>query len=236
MQTQPASTQRDGATGQSPFDTMDFVFRLMSSKLRTLTIVQVTAVTNAGDVSAVGFVDVQPLVQQVDGTGNVMALPPLYGLPYLRIQGGTDAMILDPKVGDLGLALFADRDLSAVISAKGSAPPGSGRQHSLSDGFYIGGILNGVPQQYFRFSSSGIEVVSPTQITLTAPNVVVNASTQLKMTSADIQEVGPVHITGAQTNDGTITAQGDVIGAGTSVHNHKHGGVSTGSGQTSAPV
>jgi hypothetical protein len=235
MPTQPANTQRQGA-GTSQLDVLEFFFRQSAAKLRTATIVKVLAVTNAGELEPVGFVDIQPLVQQVDGIGNVTPLPPVYNVPYLRIQGGTDAVILDPKVNDLGIAVFGDRDLSAVVSAKDQGPPGSLRMHSLADAMYLGGLLNGTPSQYVRFSSGGIEVVSPTKILLSAPSVEIDASTQLKMVSPDIQEEGPVHITGDQTNDGKITAQGDVIGEGTSLHTHKHSGVTTGSGQTGAPV
>jgi hypothetical protein len=235
MPTQPANTQRQGG-GTSQLDVLEFFFRQAAAKLRTTTIVKVLAVTNAGELEPVGFVDIQPLVQQVDGTGNVTPLPPLYNVPYLRIQGGTNAVILDPQIGDLGIAVFGDRDLSAVVAAKDQGPPGSSRRHSLADALYLGGILNGVPSQYVRFSSDGIEVVSPTKILLSAPSVEIDASTQLKMVSPDIQEQGPVHITGDQTNDGKITAQGDVSGQGTSLHTHKHSGVTTGSGQTGTPV
>jgi len=236
MSTQQASTQRDGANGGSDFDVLEFFFRRNAARLRTTTVVRVLAVTNAGGLEPVGFVDVQPLVQQTDGTGKVTPLPPLYGVPYLRLQGGADAVILDPKVGDLGIAVFADRDISAAVAARGMAPPGSGRRHSLADALYLGGILNGVPQQYVRFSADGVELVSPTKIRLQAPSVEVAASTQFKVTSPDIQEDGPVHITGNQTNEGTIVADGDVTAQGTSVHTHKHGGVATGGGQTGTPV
>jgi phage baseplate assembly protein gpV len=236
MPTQPASTQRDGASGQSQFDVLEFVFRQMSAKLRTSTIVKVVAVYNNGGVEPVGAVDVQPLVQQVDGIGNVTSLPVLYGLPYMRLQGGANAIILDPQVGDLGIAIFADRDTSAAAAAKDQAPPGSARRHSLSDGLYLGGILNGLPQQYVQFNAAGLALVSPTKISLTAPNVEIDASTQFKVVSPDIQEQGSVHVTGAQTNDSTIVAQGDVTGQGTSLHTHKHSGVTSGSSQTGAPA
>lgn len=35
---------------------------------------------------------------------------------------------------------------------------------------YLGGVLNGVPQQYVRFTAEGIEVVSPTKVTVRAPD------------------------------------------------------------------
>ena len=214
---------------------MTFMMRRFMDSVRTATIVRVLAVTNDGGVSPVGAVDVQPLVQQTDGDGNVIALPPVYGVPYMRIQGGTDAVILDPKVGDLGIALFGDRDLSTVVSTKNMGPPGSRRRNSLADALYIGGLLNGTPVQYVQFTTDGITVKSPTKVTIEAPNIQANASTQFKVVSPDIQLDGAVHVTGAQTNDSTIVATGDVTGNGTSLHTHKHTGVTTGGGVSGPP-
>ena len=45
-----------------------------------------------------------------------------------------------------------------------------------------------------------------------------------------------LHVGGDVTVDGSVTSAGDVIGQGTSLHTHKHGGVTTGSGQTGGPV
>lgn len=213
---QPLPTFRDGSTGRSQFSAMEFLLRMRLGEVRTIQLVQVLAVSNNGGVTPVGTVDVQPLVGQVDGQGNVTQLPKLYGLPYFRLQGGTNAVILDPQIGDIGMAAFCDRDISAAVVAKKPSPPGSGRRHSLGDGLYIGGLLNGVPQQYVQFSAAGIEILSPTKITLQAPTIQIN---------------GVINQTG-----GANTFQGDITAAGTSVHTHKHGGVQTGSGQTSAPV
>lgn len=226
---------REGATGGSQYAALAFLIRQQLGKVRVATIVQVLAVSNEGGVEPVGTVDLQPLVHQTDGAGNVTALPAVYGVPYVRLQGGSNAVILDPQVGDLGIALFGDRDLSAVVSTKKAAAPGSSRRNSLADALYIGGILNGTPQQYVRFSAGGIELVSPTKIHLQAPTIQADASTQFKVTSPDIQEDGPVHITGAQTNDSTIVAQGDVTGQGTSLHTHTHTGVTSGSSSSGPP-
>jgi hypothetical protein len=221
MSDQATTGFRDAATGGSQYTTLAFLIRQQLGKVRTATIVQVLAVSNDGGVSPVGTVDVQPLVHQTDGAGNVTALPTVYGVPYVRLQGGANAVILDPVVGDLGIALFGDRDLSAVIATKAAAAPGSNRRNSLADALYIGGILNGVPQQYVRFSAEGVAIVSPTAIDLQAPAITLD---------------GAVRVTGAQTNDSTINAQGDVTGQGTSLHTHKHTGVTTGSGQSGPPA
>lgn len=203
--------------------------------VRTASIVKVLAVTNTGGVSPVGTVDIKPLVQQTDGKGNVVALPPVYGVPYMRIQGGTDAIILDPKVGDLGIALFGDRDLSTVVATRDMSPPGSSRRNSLADALYIGGLLNGAPVQYVRFSAEGIELVSPTKVHIQAPNIQADASVQFKVVSPDIQLDGAVHVTGAQTNDSTIVANGEVTGNGKQLSTHKHTGVTTGGGVSGPP-
>jgi len=222
--------------GATQFDVLRFFFRQQLAKVRVTTVVKVLAVTNDGDVSAVGFVDVQPLVQQVDGIGNTVNLPPIYNVPYLRIQGGTNAVILDPQVGDLGIAVFADRDISSVKSTKAIAAPGSNRRNDLADALYLGGILNGVPQQFLRFSADGIEAVSPTKIRFQAPNIEADASTQFKVVSDDIQLQGPVHITGAQTNDSTIDAVDEITGKGVHLSTHTQSGVTTGGGTSGPPV
>lgn len=226
---------RDSSTAASQFNALKFVIRRYLGKVRTVTLVQVVAVSNAGDVSPVGTVDVQPLVHQTDGAGNITALPPLYGVPYLRVQGGTNAVILDPQVGDIGIALMADRDISAVKKTRAAAAPGSNRRNSLADALYIGGILNGTPQQYVRFSLEGIELVSPTKIHMQAPTIQADASTQFKITSPDIQEDGPVHTTGAVTGDSTADFVGEVTGNGIPLSTHLTNGVTPGSGKSGLP-
>jgi phage baseplate assembly protein gpV len=213
------SLRLDSATSQ--LNQMDFVIRQVLAGLATTKLVRVQAVTNAGGVTAAGMVDVLPLVTQIDGAGNAVPHGTLYALPYMRIQGGANAVILDPQVGDLGLAVFCDRDTSTAKTTKAEALPGSLRQFDLADGMYIGGVLNGVPEQYVRFSAEGVEIVSPTKITLTAPA---------------IEFDGPTHTTGEVTGDAGATFSGDVVGSGKSLATHKHGGVTVGGGQTGVPV
>lgn len=206
---------------------MSFLLRQFASKTRIATIVQVLAVSNSGGVSPVGTVDIQPMVHQTDGAGNVTALPVVYGVPYMRMQGGTDAVIIDPKVGDIGMALFGDRDLSAVIATKKAAAPGSARRNSLSDALYIGGILNGTPQQYVQFTTSGITVLSPQAVTIQAPTITLQGN---------VHTTGTLQQDGAVTANSTITAAGEVKGKGIPLSTHKHTGVQTGGGTSGPPT
>jgi hypothetical protein len=163
---------------------MSFVIEQMINRINTMTLVKVVKCTNTGGLSPVGFVDVVSLVTQLDGQGNPVPHDTIFGLPYVRIQGGANAIIIDPEVGDIGVAGFAGRDLSKVKATKAEALPGSNRKYSMSDGIYFGGTLNGTPTQYVQFNSSGITIHSPTKITVSAPVVEVNASTSATVTTA----------------------------------------------------
>ena len=139
-----------------------FLIQSLLNRAATATLVQVKAVTNAGGIAPVGYVDVQPMVAQVDGVGNAVPHGGVHNLPYFRIQGGASAIILDPQVGDIGVAVFCDHDISAVKASKAPATPGSWRRFDMADGVYIGGVLNGTPTQYIAFTSSGISIAAPT--------------------------------------------------------------------------
>lgn len=224
------------------YNVMAFVVSQMLAGARICMLVKVLAVTNNGGVTPIGTVNVQPLVQQVNGAGEVTPHGTIYKLPYIRVQGGTNAVILDPQVGDIGIICIADRDSSAAVAAKDQAPPGSNRRNSPADGFYMGSVISQTPVQYVQFTSTGITINSPQKVTIIAPNIEADATTQFKVVSPDIQLQGAVtatstvHIQGAQTNDSTITASGNVTGQGTSLHTHVHSGVQSGGSNTGAPV
>jgi hypothetical protein len=207
--------QQNPGTSADQYNTLAFVVGQLLQKMQTVTLVRVMAVSNDGGVSPVGTVDVQPLVNQMSGDRIPTEHGTISGIPYFRLQGGADAVILDPKVGDIDMCAFASRDISAVKIAKTPANPGSFRKYDWADGLYFGGLLNGTPTQYVRFAAGGITVVSPGTITLQAPTVAVE---------------------GDLTVSGTVVADGDVEGAGVSLQTHVHSGVTTGGGNSGPPV
>lgn len=142
--------------GNSEFNRAAFLVQTMQAMLRTSALVKVMAVTANGDVAPAVFVDVQPLVRMVDGQGNTSDHGTIHNLPYFRIQGGTNGVICDPQVGDIGLAVFCDRDSSSAKANRAVASPGSWRQHDMADGFYLGGWPSAAPTQYIQFSPTGI--------------------------------------------------------------------------------
>ena len=153
-----------------------FIIEQAIANMQSSTIVKVIACSNDGGLSPVGTVDVQILVNQISGEEIGTPHVPMYDLPYLRFQGGTSAVIIDPQPGDIGIALFASRDITKVKSTKAQANPGSFRMHGFSDGMYLGGLLNAVPTQFLQFTDSGVNIVSPNAVTVKAPEVNANAS------------------------------------------------------------
>lgn len=147
------------AAGQ--FNAIQFIARQLLNKCSVAALVEVKACTNSGGVAAVGFVDVQPLVNQTDGYGNAIEHGTIYKLPYFRLQGGENAVIIDPQVGDIGIAVFSDVDISKVKETKKRANPGSRRRFDMADGMYFGGMLNGIPSVYVRVTSAGIDIHGP---------------------------------------------------------------------------
>lgn len=191
-------------------DRAGFEYRVRQMLMRVNTCMPVVVLAvKGGGVAPVGFVDCEIAVTQITGDNTTVDNVRLNNVPYMRIQGGTDAVIIDPKVGDLGLCGFCQRDISAFKNARRKAPPNSRRILSASDAVYIGGILNGAPTQYVEFSSSGITIHSPNTVTINSNNLVLNAPT----TTINSPTI---------TLNGSITASGGVSMDGVTFGSHVH--------------
>jgi hypothetical protein len=156
-----------GALG-SEYNLLSFIIDQHLGKMATIELVQVKAVYGGG-LAAVGTVDVQPMVNQIDGQGNATAHGIIYGVPYFRIQGGSTAIIIDPVIGDIGLCAFAAHDISSVKATQAVANPGSRRRFAWSDGLYFGGFLGAVPTRYIMAGPDGITICDPSTVTIDAP-------------------------------------------------------------------
>ena len=137
------------------FAQLNFLVQQLTGQMATATLVKVLAVNNTGGVSPVGLLDCQPIVHQMDGEGKAVDHVTMHNVPYFRLQGGANAVIMDPAVGDIGLAVFASHDISRVKNTRAAALPGSRRRFDWADGLYIGGFLNGTPTNFIRFDSAG---------------------------------------------------------------------------------
>jgi len=207
--------QQSPTDGGSEFNALCFLVQQLLGKANTASLVKVVAVTNTGDLSPVGFVDILPLVNQVDGNGNATPHGIIHNVPYLRIQGGANAVILDPQVGDIGPAVFADHDINSVKANRAQSNPGSGRRFAMADAMYFGGMLNGVPTQYVQFNTAGITLHSPTKINIEAPTI---------------------EIVGNVVGHGGAVFDDDVVADGISVSTHNHNVPNVQSGGSTIPT
>lgn len=170
--------QQDTSTTSDDYNTLSFVFWLLMQKVQTATIVEVVSCTNDGGLSPVGRVTVQPCVNQMTGNRQAVAHGQIFNCLYSRVSGGANAIIMDPKAGDLGLMTFCSRDISAVVANEGPANPGSFRMFDWADGVFTMNVpLGQTPTQTIRFSDTdGIVITSPTKITLDAPTIDIGLS------------------------------------------------------------
>lgn len=247
----------DLSTAGSEWNTLHFAIKQIVGRMATATIVIVRAVRE-------GVVDVQPMVHQVAGDGSPVPHGVIVGIPAWRYQAGPSAIVLDPAVGDIGVAIFAHTDISKVKNTRAPALPDTRRRFDWADGIYFGGVLNPPPAQEIRLDAGGITITSldgqpvninaPGGANITAPTTTITGDASItgnvsvggdlsvtgKTTTADLEASGMVSLDGA-TVTGTLTADTlvgttDVLAAGKSGATHKHGSVQTGSGTSGPPA
>lgn len=214
--------QASATSGGSEYNALAFLVQQLVGRLNTATLVKVLSCTNSGGVTAAGTVDVQLLVNQVDGSGSAVPNARVFTVPYFRLQGGANAIIVDPQAGDIGLAIFADHDISRVKATKAAGNPGSRRRFALGDALYLGGLLNGAPTQYVQFVGSDLHVTSTTgKIVLTDKNgsvVTMNGDGTGAMTFS-----GGLTVNANVTVNGWVEASGEgTFAGGHTVSQHVH--------------
>lgn len=193
--------QKKPNTAGSEYNTLQFMIQqALRGQIHTAIPVKVQAVNGL-------FVDVLPLVSQIDGFEEAVEPTTIFHLPVFRYHAGVAAVIVDPVPGDIGLAVFAQADSSNVQTGTDKPQqPGSFRRFSMSDGFYFGSYHPPTPSVYIEVTQSGvINIVAPSAVNITSPSI---------------------------TASGNITVAGDANIGGISFLGHTHTGVH---GETSPP-
>jgi hypothetical protein len=149
-------------TSSSDYNALAFIIQqAIRQQVNTAIVCKVVGVSG-------NYVDVLPLVTQIDGFGEVVNPTTLFKLPFMRYHGGICAVKLNPVVGDIGLAVFAQKDCSSVgVGTTEPQKPASFRENTMANGFYIGGFLNQEPSCYIELSQSGsITINAPAGLTI----------------------------------------------------------------------
>ena len=171
-------------TASSDYNALSFIIQqAIRGQVNTAIICKVVGVS-------AGYVDVLPLVTQIDGFGEAVAPTTLYKLPYMRYHGGICAVKLDPVIGDIGLAVFAQKDCSSVTQGTTTPQrPASFRENSMANGFYLGGFLNQEPSTFIELKQdNSITIVANGGINITG-NITVNGD----VTANGISLINHVH-------------------------------------------
>lgn len=150
---------------QSQFDAtnlpaaLKFMVSQMMAANSHVALVLVKAVTASQTAGAPPTVDVQPMVAQVDQKGNATPHGIIHGIPVFRLQSGATAIVIDPTVGDIGVVVCADRDITSAITNQSPANPGSFRRFDWADAMYFGGVASTAPTDCAVIvSPSGVEI------------------------------------------------------------------------------
>lgn len=208
----PAYGQETPGSATSDYNTLSFVIWQILSEVQTLTLAKVVSCSNNGGLSPVGTVTLQPIINQMTGNRQAVEHGELLEVPYVRIQGGVNAIIMDPKPSDVGVVGFCSRDTAAAKVARGGPiNPSSFAMFDWADGIYLGNIFGGIPTRYVQFTDSGINLVAPDEITIQAPTVNIAGTTAVNITGGHTSIDGKPFLT------------------------HEHTGVQTG-GSNSGPV
>lgn len=169
------------------------------------------------------FVSVQPLIMVVGTSGTNFTRAPVAKIPVHTLGAGGWVISFPIQPGDLGWMKSNDRDISLFLKSLKLSPPNTYRLHQFEDAVYMPTVLaaytiNSADASSMIISSldGGVRIAfSPTQITMTAPNVVINSNLIV---------------------NGDINATGDILAGTISLKTHVHSGVQPGSGNTGEPV
>lgn len=235
---------RDSGATNSDFNALSYMINtIINQNVCTADIVKVLKVAD-------GYVDVLPLITQVDAFNNAVQPAPLYHLPYRRVQGGRAALIIDPVAGDIGLVVYTKRDSSGLVKQQ-SAPskPASFRAFNQADGFYIGGFLNQTPEVFLELTQGGEAILTaPLSVTINTVAADINADAVCNINApqtnvngilnvaSTLNVVGGISGGGGATMTGGITNTGGTITSNNiTLETHTHSGVERGGSDTDGP-
>lgn len=173
---------------------------------------------------------VRPLITRLTTTGERVERATVASVPVLALGGGDFGITFPLKAGDRGWIEASDRDISLFLQTDNTARPNTLRLHNFADGRFIPDLMANYELPAGHDGALVLQHKSGESALLLGEK-----SLELKI------------------GDTSITANGDeikFIAGGSSLvlsarglaHNgknvgdmHKHGGVETGSGTTSAP-
>ena len=202
---------------------------IVKGMVNTAIPVRVDEVNRTGEGGGAEYLSATPLVEMRSASGEAIPNVTIPKLRWFRLQHGTAAIIIDPKPGDIGLAIFAQQDVSALSGGNTPVQPGSFRCFDMSDGFYVGGFWGKTPTTFIHLEDEGtLHVVAPKTIDeettaltikcetakLECDTATVEASSSVKVDTPTTTVTGDVIIQKTLTVQKTATVVGTITGMG----------------------
>jgi len=88
-------------------------------------------------VNGDGTIDATPAISRVTIKGEELALPIIKGVPVANLGNASIMVAMPIAVGDEGLLVFSERDISGFLSGGLVKRPPMLRKHDLSDAIFI---------------------------------------------------------------------------------------------------
>lgn len=198
-------------------DTLFGIFQLfmrqyLNSWLATLQPVEIVSIGESNR-----FVNVKPLIEQYGNTNKIIPITDadiIYNIPVMQPFGANGEMRFSPTVGDQGLLITGNFDISKYKQTKQTAPQGSSRAFNWADGFFLPLSFQDAPEGFLLKNQASSVSILPTLITLVAETVNLGDSGGVGV--ARMGDEVTVEITSgssAGTWKGTITSASSIVKA-----------------------
>lgn len=172
------------------------------------------------DTMEVQVIIVNKLITEIDANGSQIMED--YAPITAKVCYANNGMSFPLKKGDCGIILFSDREIESWYINGEINQLAYNRAHALTDAIFIAGLFAQPNIANAQYIQDCLHIFYETK--------------GIKITSTGIEIDGDTIINGNLTVNGQITATGDIISNGLSFLNHKHSGVTTGSGKTGTPT
>lgn len=193
------------------------IVQSMLSLINTGDLVRVTKVDSSG-LAPVGFVSVKPLTLRIGADNNNIEQGEVHGVPFFRLQGGANGIVIDPQVGDIGYCGFCSRDISLVKRIRDMAAMNVYRVSDISDAVFFGGWSANPVEQYIWFDGDEIKIKANSKVVIDAPMTEVENNMFVK---GSLTTVGAI---ASQTSVSDPTGSMAKIRTTYNTHNHRENG------------
>lgn len=144
----------DFTTDNNEFNVWQFMIKSALSKIKTAFLAKVIKTYKEQTM-----VDVLPIIKGIDADGNELNQTAIFRVPYFQYRGGINQITITPVIGDYGLCIASDRDITDFKLFAKESKPATVRMFDARDSLYIGGFLNKKEiSNYIEINDEGIKV------------------------------------------------------------------------------